>query len=189
MKTIVLSAALALCILILPATLSAQTTTKFIDPANMDLSIKPGDNFYLYANGNWLKNTPIPASKTRWGSFNILAYESSQALKGLLEDAAARPGNNSLMKRVGDYYAGAMDSMAIEKLGSQPIKPYLDAITALASKAQVLRVGCPVFRWTYYPWHRHNNRQHVSLNYCCRGWQQHLLINPLVPANSRKLKY
>ena len=138
MKTIVLSAALALCILILPATLSAQTTTKFIDPANMDLSIKPGDNFYLYANGNWLKNTPIPASKTRWGSFNILAYESSQALKGLLEDAAARPGNNSLMKRVGDYYAGAMDSMAIEKLGSQPIKPYLDAITALASKAQVL---------------------------------------------------
>ena len=138
MKTIVLSAALALCILILPATLSAQTTTKFIDPANMDLSIKPGDNFYLYANGNWLKNTPIPASKTRWGSFNILAYESSQALKGLLEDASTNAGNNNLMTRVGDYYASAMDSMAIEKLGNQPIKPYLDAITALASKAQVL---------------------------------------------------
>jgi putative endopeptidase len=138
MKRIVLSAAFALCILILPAALSAQATTKFIDPANMDLSIKPGDNFYLYANGNWMKNTPIPASKTRWGSFNILAYESSQALKGLLEDASTNAGNNNLMTRVGDYYASAMDSIAIEKLGNQPIKPYLDAITALASKAQVL---------------------------------------------------
>ena len=38
---------------------------KYIDKANMDFSVKPGDNFYLYANGNWLKNNPIPASKTR----------------------------------------------------------------------------------------------------------------------------
>ena len=64
---------------------------KFIDPANMDLSIKPGDNFYLYANGAWIKKTPIPASKTRWGSFDALAEESSQALKGLLEEAAKNP--------------------------------------------------------------------------------------------------
>lgn len=40
-----------------------KTTKKFIDPANMDLSVKPGDNFYLFANGNWVKNTPVPASK------------------------------------------------------------------------------------------------------------------------------
>ncbi len=115
-----------------------QKTKKFIDPANMDLSVKPGDNFYLYANGTWIKNTPIPASKTRWGSFDALAEESSLALKGLLEDAAKAPGNNNLMKRVGDFYTSAMDSMAIEKLGYKPIKPYLDAITALSSKAQVL---------------------------------------------------
>ena len=113
--------------------------TKFIDPANMDLSVKPGDNFYLYANGSWIKNTPIPASKTRWGSFDVLAEESSLALKGLLEDAAKAPDKNSLMKRVGDFYTSAMDSMAIEKLGYKPIKPYLDAITALNSKAQVLK--------------------------------------------------
>ncbi len=64
---------------------SAQKTKKFIDPANMDLSVKPGDNFYLYANGTWIKNTPVPASKTRWGSFDKLAEESSEALKGLLD--------------------------------------------------------------------------------------------------------
>ncbi|MFN8243830.1 MAG: M13 family metallopeptidase [Ferruginibacter sp.] len=111
---------------------------KFIDPANMDLSVNPGDNFYLYANGNWIKNTPVPASKTRWGSFDILAEESSQALKGLLEDAAKNPGSNSLMKRVGDLYASAMDSATIEQLGYQPIKPILDEITKVNTREEVI---------------------------------------------------
>ncbi len=126
-----------LAAVLLPAISSAQTK-KFIDPANMDLSVKPGDNFYLYANGNWVKNTPVPPSKTRWGSFDKLAEESSQALKSLLEDAAANPGKNDLVKRVGDFYASAMDSAAIEKLGYQPIKPYLDNIEKLNSRADLL---------------------------------------------------
>ncbi|MFZ1453818.1 MAG: M13 family metallopeptidase [Ferruginibacter sp.] len=121
------------------ATAGNPSKRKFIDPANMDLSVKPGDNFYLYANGAWINRTPIPASKTSWGSFNALAEESSQALKGLLEDASKDPGKNELMKRVGDYYASAMDSAAIEKLGYTPIRSYLDGITALSSKAQVLK--------------------------------------------------
>ena len=123
---------------------------KFIDPANMDLSVKPGDNFYLYANGAWIKKTPIPASKTRWGSFDALAEESSQALKTLLEEAAndqaaasdrdtKKAAKTELMKRVGDYYASAMDSAAIEKLGYKPIQAFLDGISSLSSKAQVLK--------------------------------------------------
>ncbi len=129
----------------------AGSKRKFIDPANMDLSVKPGDNFYLYANGAWIKKTPVPASKTRWGSFDALAEESSQALKKLLEEAAKDPGKTAadgdtkyagkadLMKRVGDYYASAMDSATIQQLGYKPIKPLLDGITALSSKAQVLK--------------------------------------------------
>jgi putative endopeptidase len=132
---------------VISTAVSKSSGKKFIDPANMDLTIKPGDNFYLYANGAWIKKTPIPASKTRWGSFDALAEESSQALKGLLEEAAKggnepdkkNRGTNDLMKRVGDYYASAMDSTAIEKLGYKPVKPYLDAIAALSSKAQVLK--------------------------------------------------
>jgi putative endopeptidase len=137
MKKIVIAVA---AILAISTSVSAQTSTKrkFIDPANMDLSVKPGDNFYLYANGTWLKNTPVPPSKTRWGSFDKLAEESSQALKGLLEDAAANPGNNTLMKRVGDFYASAMDSAAIEKLGYQPIKKSLDDISKLNSRLDIL---------------------------------------------------
>ncbi|MEO7305947.1 MAG: M13 family metallopeptidase [Ferruginibacter sp.] len=141
MKKTVSSLVFLIIILFSPILLSAQgsTTKKFIDPANMDLSVNPGDNFYLYANGTWLKNTPIPGSKTRWGSADALSEESSKALKTLLEQAAKSPGNNSLMKRVGDYYTSGMDSIAIEKLGYKPIKPYLDAITSLSSKAQVLK--------------------------------------------------
>lgn len=116
----------------------AQNSKKFIDPANFDLSVKPGDNFYLYVNGNWIKNTPVPSSKTRWGSFDQLADESSKALKGLLVDAAAYKGTNSLMKRVGDYYASGMDTATIEKLGYQPIKPFLNKIATIKTKADVM---------------------------------------------------
>ena len=111
---------------------------KFIDPSNMDLSVKPGDNFYLYANGTWLKKNPIPPSKTRWGSFNMLTEESSQALRGLLENASKNAGSNLLMKRVGDYYASAMDSAAIEKLGAIPVQPFLRKIKGLKTKQDVL---------------------------------------------------
>src|SRR5258705_11579067 len=108
MKKTVSSLAFLSVILFTPVLLSAQaenslaaqgssTTKKFIDPANMDLSVKPGDNFYQYANGTWLKKTPIPGSKTRWGSADALSEESSQALKVLLEEAAKSPGSNSLM--------------------------------------------------------------------------------------------
>jgi len=113
-------------------------TKKFIDTANFDFSVKPGDNFYQYVNGNWIKNTPVPASKTRWGSFDQLADESSKALKGLLTDAKNYKGTNSLMKRVGDYYASGMDSVAIEKAGYKPIKPYLDKVQNIKTKNDVL---------------------------------------------------
>ncbi len=134
-KTVI---ALILAVMVSGIVTAQKTTRKFIDPANMDLTVKPGDNFYLYANGNWIKNTPIPASKTRWGSFDELIEGSSKALKELLEEAAANPGKNELMKRVGDFYASAMDSAAIEKLGAQPIRPYLDDIEKLSSKSALL---------------------------------------------------
>jgi putative endopeptidase len=132
----------ALTLLFCTASVYAQqnVTKKFIDPANMDLSVKPGDNFYLYANGAWLKKTPIPASKTRWGSFDALAEESSLALKKILEEAAATKKNKTpLEEKVGDFFASGMDSLAIEKLGFQPIKKHLDAISRLPNKEAVLK--------------------------------------------------
>ncbi len=111
---------------------------KFIDPANMDLSIKPGDNFFLYANGTWLKNNPVPPSKTRWGSFDALRQSSLDNLKLITEDAAKNASKNNLYQRVGDLYAAAMDSAAIEKLGYTPIKSELERLNALTTQEQVL---------------------------------------------------
>lgn len=104
--------------------------TKFIDPANMDQSVKPGDNFYLYANGGWLKNNPVPASKTRWGSFDLLREESSKRMQALLLEAA-KQSSNPKMQKIGDFYLSGMDSAAIERLGYEPIKPNLQRIEAI----------------------------------------------------------
>jgi putative endopeptidase len=113
---------------------------KFIDPANMDLSVKPGNDFYTYASGNWIKNNPVPAKETRWGSFNELREFNAQAVKGLLEsamaDQSAAPG--SVSKRVGDFYAAAMDSIAIEKLGYEPIKADLAKINTISNVNDML---------------------------------------------------
>jgi putative endopeptidase len=104
---------------------------KFIDQANMDLSVRPGDNFYEYANGNWVRKNPVPSSKTRWGSFDELREESLRRLRVLLDDAAANTGKNSQSQKIGAFYTSGMDSAALEKLGYQPIRADLDRITGI----------------------------------------------------------
>src|SRR5947209_8748550 len=81
---------------------------KYIDPANMDRSVKPGDNFFRYANGTWLKNHSIPASKTSWGSFTELREESSRRMQKLLTEAAAKANTDAKMQKIGDLYSSGM---------------------------------------------------------------------------------
>lgn len=114
---------------------SAQAPKKFIDPANMDLSVKPGDDFYQYASGTWIKNNPVPAKETRWGSFNELRDFNINAVRSLVEEAAADKAApaGSAKRRVGDFYAAAMDSLTIEKLGYTPIKADLTRIRKIST--------------------------------------------------------
>ena len=112
--------------------------TKFIDKANMNLSVKPGDNFYLFANGGWLQNNPVPASKTRWGSFDVLREESSQRMRLLLEQAQTSRSTNRINQMVGDFYASGMDSAGIEAAGILPVKAELDRINDLKNTQAVL---------------------------------------------------
>ncbi len=113
---------------------------KFIDRANMDLSVKPGDDFFEYANGAWLKNNTIPAKETSWGSFMQLRDFNINAVKTLLlkaeADKNAKPG--SIEKRVGDFYAAGMDSLTIEKLGYTPIKADLEQINQIKDLKGIL---------------------------------------------------
>jgi putative endopeptidase len=129
---------------------------KFIDPANMDTTVRPGNDFFQYANGNWLKNNPIPAKETRWGSFNELREFNANAVKSILEDAQNKKNasEGSIEKRVGDFYTSAMDSTAIEAAGFQPILNDLeriDKITDLkgivheAAVQRTFGAGSPLF--------------------------------------------
>jgi putative endopeptidase len=94
-----------------------------LDPANIDHTVRPGDNFFRYANGTWLKNNPIPATETRWGSFNELQENNYKNLHQLLGDAAndrnAKKGSRE--QKVGDFYRSGMDSVAIDRAGIRPL--------------------------------------------------------------------
>jgi putative endopeptidase len=103
----------------------AQETSKakVIDPANMDLTAKPGNDFMQYAGGTWLQKNPVPPKETRWGSFTILRDFNVKAVRVILAEAAAdkSAAEGSIKKRVGDFYAAGMDSLAVEKAGFSPI--------------------------------------------------------------------
>ncbi len=120
---------------------NASTQAKALDPANMDLSVKPCDNFYQYANGTWLKNTTIPPAFSSWGSFTELSERNSDVLHGILEDASkdktASEGSNH--QKIGDFYATGMDSSAIESLGWKPVENDLKQINGIADIAGVQR--------------------------------------------------
>jgi putative endopeptidase len=113
---------------------------KYIDPANMDLSVKPGDDFFEYANGAWIKKNAIPADKTSWGSFIMLRDENNKNLISLLKEVSSSPAQPkaSLKQRVGDLFASGMDSVTIEKAGYTPIKGDLQRIDKISTSQQVL---------------------------------------------------
>ena len=123
------------------ATANATTSAPHdIDRASMDTSVSPGDDFYHYANGAWLKNTEIPADRASYGVFDILVEESQQRTKGLLEEAASgKAAAGSDERKIGDYYASYLDEATIEKRGVTPLEPVLNAIAAIADRRALSR--------------------------------------------------
>ena len=130
-------AAIAIC----TATARADTPVG-VDLSAIDKSVVPGDDFYAYANGSWLKRTEIPADQSRWGSFNILNLEAQTRTRALIEDAAKTSAPGSEARKVGDFYAGFMDEAGIEAKGIAPLKDQLSAIAAIGDKkALALALG------------------------------------------------
>jgi putative endopeptidase len=108
--------------------------------AGVDKNVAPGDEFFLHANGSWLKRTEIPADKSAWGSFNILTEESTVRTRALVEAAAASTASaGSNERKVGDFFASFMDEAAVEARGLQPLKPELDAISAIQDRKALAR--------------------------------------------------
>jgi endothelin-converting enzyme/putative endopeptidase len=107
-----------------------------LDVAALDRSVDPCTNFYEFACGGWRKANPIPADQTRWGRFNELAERNREDLRAILEKAMAPGASRSPVEaKVGDYYAACMDEPGIEARGTEPVRPILERVAAVDSKA------------------------------------------------------
>jgi len=111
------------------------------DLGGIDRSVKPGDDFFRFGGGTWLKNTPIPPDRSSWGSFVILRANAETDVKAIVEDVASRPNTaGSIEQKVADYYASYLDSNAIEKAGLGPVKADLAAIAGVQSYEDVVKL-------------------------------------------------
>jgi putative endopeptidase len=110
------------------------------DIANMDTSVKPSDDFFMYANGGWIKRTPIPPEYSRWGSFNQLIEKNNDALHDVAERAAKETTTTDPdAKKVGDYYASGMDEATAEVAHAKPLADELKRVDGVKDRNDVLK--------------------------------------------------
>ena len=114
-----------------PATADRPQIGSFgFDLAGMDRSVAPGDNFYQFANGTWVRSTQIPPDKSNYGMFTVLDDLSRKRTQEILEEAKNDPSS-----KIGNAFASFLDENAVESRGLAPIRPWLSRIKALSSKA------------------------------------------------------
>jgi len=123
------------------AVMTTTTTTKPIVLTGIDGTKKPGDDFFMYANGIWYDTAQIPAAQTGVGSYSFMNYPQRIRLQGILDSVSAAsntPGSSA--QKVGDFYASGMDTAAINKRGYEPIKPLLARIDAITDVTSLLKL-------------------------------------------------
>jgi putative endopeptidase len=110
-----------------------------LDVAGMDKGVNPGDDFFGYANGDWMRATKIPEDRASYGVFDALAEEANRQTSDLIKEAS-KSASGSEARMVGDYYDAFMDEKAIEAKGLSPLKAELEEINSVADKAALARV-------------------------------------------------
>ncbi|RZM32262.1 MAG: M13 family peptidase, partial [Sphingomonas sp.] len=103
------------------------------DMAGRDTSVTPGTDFFDYANGGWVKTTPIPADRSSYGMFHVLQDLSLERTRTILDVSAKTPGD-----KVGDFYSSFMDEAAVNAKGATPVKPMLAALKATKDKTALV---------------------------------------------------
>ncbi len=117
--------------------LTAQTTSNYAQVGHgVDPVIRPGDDFFAYANGAWLKATTIPAGKERWNARTAINELTRQQIAQLLDDAASAPAG-SLARKVADYRAARLNEAAIEARGIAALRPLLDSIDRVRDRVSL----------------------------------------------------
>lgn len=114
----------------------------YFDASGMDTTVHPGDNFFQYANGTWVKNSVIPDDQSGWGSFFTLYDENLKKMRTILDELSAKADHKagSNEQKVGDFYASGMDTAAIEKAGYEPLKPMLTKIDAVKDYKELINL-------------------------------------------------
>jgi len=111
-----------------------------IDESSMDKKVNPGANFYLYANGTWLTNNPVPASETKWSNFNLVTERNNEVLRQLLENAAANASapEGSNIQKVGTFYRLFMDTLKRDAQGIKPFVATYQKINDIKTKEELI---------------------------------------------------
>src|SRR6476620_12049350 len=119
--------------LIFVHSLTAQVKQDFLS-TNIDTSTPPSVDFFQYANGGWIKATPIPESERGWGIGNLVQEEIYNRILKINKDAAAaKSAPGSVSQKIGDFWFAGMDTASIDKAGIAPLKKYFDEIDQLRS--------------------------------------------------------
>ncbi len=129
-KIIMFLALTALC-------LGQTGARKGIDSSLLDPTCKPCQDFYRYATGGWADKNPIPADRSRWGTFDELIDANLERERTIL-DASSAPGVTGDQKRLGDFYTACMNTAAIEAAGTKPLQPILSRIAAVATRQDLV---------------------------------------------------
>ena len=118
--------------------LTALPYTPGLDVDSMDKSADPCGDFYQYSCGGWMKRNPLPSDQADWSVYRKLYNDNQRFLWGILDNLAkTTAGRSAAQQKIGDYFAACMDEAAIEKLGAQPLKPYLERIDGMKSKEEL----------------------------------------------------
>lgn len=109
--------------------------------ANIDTTVNPAEDFFMYANGKWIKNNPIPNEESSWGIAYLVINENLQRLRDISEAAAKDGGaKGSASQKIGDFWTASMDSAKIEQQGTKYLQPYFEKINAITDIPSFIQV-------------------------------------------------
>jgi putative endopeptidase len=120
---------------------------------NMDKSVNPGDDFFDYVNGGWIKSHPIPSDKTIYGAFTELYEKNNNDVKTIIDEISKQKDapKGSVAQKVRDFYNSGMDSAKIETLGLAPIQDFLDKINAIKTVEDVQKTAAFLTTYNFSP--------------------------------------
>jgi len=120
---------------------SAELGEWGFDRSAMKPGVDPGEDFFRYANGQWLEDFEIPDDESRWGAFDKLRERSRERVQMIVEEmAAAEPDKGTIEQKIGDFYASYMDEQTVNDKGLDPLRPVLEEIASVSSAGELLRL-------------------------------------------------